>query len=150
MYNVNQAGSSDMYYKGSNILHTLRQLIEDDVLWREILRGMNKEFYHQTVTTEQIENYLSQKTGKDLTAFFNQYLRTKDIPLLEYEIKDKSIKYRYTRTVDDFDMPVRVFVDDQEKWLFPNDQWKTESLGTDSPEIEIDRNFYIRSREIKS
>ncbi len=150
IYNVNQAGSSDMYYKGSNILHTLRQLIEDDVLWRDILRGMNKEFYHQTVTTEQIENYLSKRTGKDLTAFFNQYLRTKDIPLLEYEIEDTSIKYRYTRIVDDFDMPVRVFVDDQEKWLFPNNQWKTESLGTDSPVIRIDRNFYIRSREIKS
>ena len=46
-YNVNNEGSSDMYYKGSNMLHTLRQLIEDDEKWRQILRGLNSEFYHQ-------------------------------------------------------------------------------------------------------
>ena len=83
-YDVNNEGSSDMYYKGANMLHTLRQLIEDDSKWRTILRGLNKEFYHQTVTTKQIEEYLSKKTKIDLTAFFNQYLRDVRIPKLEY------------------------------------------------------------------
>ena len=69
-YNVNKEGSSDMYYKGANMLHTLRQLIEDDEKWRRILRKMNVEFYHQTVTTQQIESFLSKETGIDLTAFF--------------------------------------------------------------------------------
>lgn len=147
-YHVNQVGSSDMYYKGSNILHTLRQLLEDDELWKDILRGMNKEFYHQTVSTVQIEDYLSQKTGKDLSAFFNQYLRTKDIPMLEYRIEGDSITYRYTEIVEDFDMPVRIFVDEQEKWLFPNSKWKTESLGKEAADIVIDRNFYIEFRKI--
>ena len=76
-YGVNQRGSGDMYYKGANLLHTLRQLVEDDELWRSVLRGLNKEFYHKTVTTKQIEEYISQRTNKDLTAFFEQYLRTR-------------------------------------------------------------------------
>ena len=148
-YGVNKRGSSDMYYKGSNLLHTLRQLIENDELWRSVLRGLNEDFYHQTVTTEQIENYISEKTGKDLTAFFNQYLRTTSIPVLEYRIEDTTITYRYTDIVEDFDMPVRIFVDHQEKWIFPSSAWKTESLGTTSPSLEFDPNFYIRTKKLK-
>ncbi len=145
-YGVNQKGSGDMYYKGANVLHTLRQLIEDDELWRQILRDINKEFYHQTVTTEQIEDYISTKTKKDLTAFFNQYLRTTMIPTLEYEVHGNQIKYRYINIVEDFDMPIRVFADDKEQWLFPNNEWKTEKLKGDS--LIFDNNFYIETKKI--
>ncbi|UII75474.1 M1 family metallopeptidase [Flagellimonas sp. HMM57] len=145
-YNVNSRGSGDMYYKGANMLHTLRQLIEDDELWRKTLRGLNEEFYHQTVTTEQIENYISKKTKKDLSAFFNQYLRTTMIPKLEYKFDGKSITYRYVDIVKDFDMPVRVFVDEKEKWLFPSKDWKTEKLKNEK--VVFDDNFYIRHQKV--
>ncbi len=148
-YGVNKEGSNDMYYKGANMLHTLRQLLEDDSLWKEILRGLNEKFYHQTVTTEQIENYLSEKTQKDLSAFFNQYLRTTQIPVLEFKIKDDSITYRYNDVVDNFDMPVRVFVGLKEYWLFPNNKWKTEKLkGISKDGLLLDRNFYIESIKV--
>ncbi|MGB5317405.1 MAG: M1 family peptidase, partial [Eudoraea sp.] len=133
----------------ANMLHTLRQLLEDDSLWKEILRGLNEKFYHQTVTTEQIENYLSEKTQKDLSAFFNQYLRTTQIPVLEFKIKDDSINYRYNDVVDNFDMPVRVFVGLKEYWLFPNNKWKTEKLkGISKDGLLLDRNFYIESIKV--
>jgi aminopeptidase N len=141
-YGVNKAGSGDMYYKGSNMLHTLRQLLEDDEKWRSILRGLNKEFYHQTVTTQQIEEYLSDKTGIDLTAFFNQYLRTTMIPLLEYKIDGDAITYRYTNVVDDFDMPIRIFIGEKEQWLFPSATWKTEAL-INANALQFDKNIYI-------
>ena len=140
-YNVHQEGSADMYYKGANILHTLRQLIEDDSLWREILTGLNQEFYHQTVDSKQIEDYLSKKTGKDLTAFFNQYLRTNKVPVLEYKIEDKTLKYRYTNIVEDFDMPIRVYFNEKEDWIFPNKNWKLHNINNAS--FTIDPNFYI-------
>nr|WP_293301266.1 M1 family metallopeptidase [Allomuricauda sp.] len=145
-YGVNQAGSGDMYYKGANMLHTLRQLIEDDELWRQILRGLNSEFYHKTVTTQQIEDYISEKTKKDLSAFFNQYLRTTMIPKFEYQQNGSSITYRYVDIVEDFDMPIRVFVDGNEQWLFPNSEWKTESLKGN--ELIFDPNFYIETQKI--
>ncbi|MGB5667345.1 MAG: M1 family metallopeptidase [Maribacter sp.] len=142
-YDVNKEGSKDMYYKGSNMLHTLRQLLEDDIKWRQILRGLNKDFYHQTVSSAQIENYLSKKTGIDLTAFFNQYLRTTMIPALEYEFNGASIKYRYTKVVDDFDMPIRVYLGEKSQWLFPSKEWKTETLEGNPSTFKIDSNFYI-------
>ena len=73
-YDLNNEGSSDMYNKGGNMLHTLRQLVDNDQKWRMILRKMNKKFYHQTVTTNQIEAFLSRETALDLTPFFNHYL----------------------------------------------------------------------------
>ncbi len=145
-YNLNKRGSGDMYYKGANILHTIRQLIEDDEKWRQILRGLNKEFYHQTVTTEQIESYISKETGIDLTEFFEQYLRTTMIPKLEYKIDGENLKYRYTDIIKGFDMPVRVAIDKKEKWLFPTADWKTEEFS--GKELIVDRNFYIDSEAL--
>ena len=149
IYGVNHKGSGDMYYKGANMLHTLRQLLEDDEKWRQILRGLNREFYHQTVATAQIENYLSEQTNIDLSAFFNQYLRTTQIPVLEYSLQNYILKYRYTNIVKDFDMPVRILVNNRERWLFPHSEWKTEKLDTsETTKVLVDENFYIQVKNL--
>ena len=144
-YDVNSRGSGDMYPKGANMLHTLRQLLEDDALWRSILRGLNETFYHQTVTTEQIEAYLSEKSGKDLSAFFDQYLRTTRVPNLEYRWNGNILEYRYRDIVPGFDMPVRVFADQEAKWIFPAADWKQTQFQEKPDSFEVDPNFYITS-----
>ena len=144
-YNVNKEGSGDMYNKGAYMIHTLRQLIEDDEKWRKILRGLNKTFYHQTVTTKQIEEYLSKETGIDLTEFFNQYLRDVRIPTLEYEIKDNKLNYRYTQIIENFDMPILIEIDEDVKWLYPKANWQTISIN--SNDIKIDPNFLVYSKK---
>jgi aminopeptidase N len=146
VYDVNQEGSGDMYNKGANMLHTLRQLLEDDEQWRQVLRGLNATFYHQTVTTKQIEDYISQETGIDLTEFFNQYLRDTRIPTLEYEIKNNELKYRWIDIVDKFDMPVLVTIDEKAQWLFPKATWKT--IPIKSKEIQMDANFYVNTKRL--
>ncbi len=147
-YNVNKEGSGDMYYKGANMLHTLRQLVEDDEKWLQMLRGLNKTFYHQTVTTQQIEDYLSKKKGGDLSAFFNQYLRDTRIPTLEYEIKNKTLKYRWINIVANFDMPVQVNIENKDLWLFPNAEWKTMTLSKENASLTVDRDFYVATKPL--
>ncbi len=149
-YNVHQEGSGDMYYKGSNILHTLRQLIADDSLWKEILTGLNKEFYHQTVTSKQIENYIIEATKKDLSAFFNQYLRTKEVPNLEYFLTKNSLKFRYINIVPDFEMPLKVYINNKAEWLFPSKNWQTKMLSDKLTSFELDSNFYINHSVVKA
>jgi len=144
-YGVNSRGSGDMYPKGANMLHTLRQLLEDDELWRSILRGLNETFYHQTVTTEQIESYLSEKSGKDLSAFFDQYLRTKLVPNLEYRWNGPVLQYRYQDVVPGFDMPVRVLADQEVQWIYPAATWKETRFQKRPESFEVDSNFYITS-----
>jgi len=149
VYNVDNSGSGDMYYKGANILHTVRQLIENDEKWRSILRGLNKQFYHQTVTTRQIEEYISKESGIDLTAFWNQYLRTTKIPKVEYSIERNDLKFRYVNTVENFDMPVIAIVNGKEEWIFPTSEWKTKTFAQPIETFQIKKDFYVNSENLE-
>lgn len=142
-YDVNNEGSGDMYPKGANMLHTIRQLVNDDEKWRGILRGLNSTFYHQTVTTKQIEDYLSQQVGIDLSTVFNQYLRDARIPTLEYFFKDNQMGYRWTNCVTGFNMPVKVTLNGKKELLQPETQWKRIPAKTENSRLEIDKNFYV-------
>ncbi|MEP6794378.1 MAG: M1 family peptidase, partial [Saprospiraceae bacterium] len=149
-YGVNNEGSRDIYWKGGNMLQTIRAMLNDDVMWRSVLRGIQKEFYHQTVTTAQIENYISKATGHDLHTFFNQYLRDIRIPTLEYKVKDSTIRFRYTDIVDGFNMPLRANIADKRKiWLQPTAEWQEVTQGIPVDYFEVDPNFYIKVKEAK-
>jgi aminopeptidase N len=144
-YNVNNEGSHDMYYKGGNMLHMLRQIINDDDKWRSILRGLNKDFYHQVVKGSQIESYLSEKTGMDLNPFFDQYLRDVRIPVLEYYIKDKALTFRWNNCVPGFNMPVRIQVSGQTLILNPTGMFKTFQLNSKNGRLTVDPDWYVAS-----
>lgn len=147
-YDVNSEGSGDMYYKGANMLHTLRQIVNNDEKWKAILRGLNSTFYHQTVTTKQIEDYLSTNVRLDLATFFNQYLRDTRIPTLEYYFKDNSLTFRWTNCVANFNMPIKITLNGTEKWLKPETNWKRESVTSENKELKIDTNFYVANINI--
>jgi len=144
-YGVNQRGS-DIYSKGANVLHTIRQIANSDEKWRMILRGLNKDFYHQTVETKQIENYISDKMGYDLSAFFEQYLRTTNIPVFEYKLNDGLLEYKWTNVVDDFKMPIEVFVGDEKIRLNPTQEFK--SINIKSEKIRLDKNYYVNINKV--
>ena len=142
-YNVDHRGSDDMYYKGSNMLHTLRQVIANDSLWHGMLRKMNSKFYHQTVSSKQIELFISKYTKLELQAFFDQYLRTAMIPKLEYSFSNQVLKFKYTSTVKGFNMPLKIYVDQKPFWIRPTSEWQQKSFSGN--QIHIDPNFYIIS-----
>lgn len=149
VYGVNQEGSKDMYYKGGNMLHTIRQVVNDDEKWRQILRGLNKTFYHQTVDGSQIEKYISEHAGRDLSKVFDQYLRDVRIPVLEYAFNSKGLQYRWINTVAGFDMPVKVkLASGKEEFLYPTNEWKTLKVKGDKS-LTVDRNFYVEAKEAK-
>ena len=143
-YDVNKEGSGDMYFKGSNLIHTIRQVINDDDKFREILRGLNKDFYHQTVTSKQVENYISQKSGKDLSKVFDQYLRTIKIPVLEYKQSANNTQYRWANVLGGFNMPIQLT---SGKWLTPSSTWQTVQMKA-GMKFEVDKNFYITLKKI--
>jgi aminopeptidase N len=139
-YGVNKEGSGDMYFKGGNMLHTIRQVINDDEKFRGILRGLNRDFYHQTVTTNQVEDYISQKSGHDFSKVFDQYLRTIQIPTLEF----KGDSYRWTNCVAGFQMPVKL---KNGKWITPTITWKKLKADEVKDGREVDPNFYVKVKK---
>lgn len=148
IYGVNYHGSGDMYAKGANMLHTLRQLVDSDDLWRQVLRGLNKEFYHQTVKAEQIETYISNQTGLDLQPFFNQYLRDTRIPIFEYAIIGRKLRYRWSNCVKNFNMKLKAYLNGELHWLKPSKMWQDLELDNPILEIKIDQDFYIASFQL--
>jgi aminopeptidase N len=148
IYNVNFEGSGDMYYKGSNMLHTLRQIVNDDEKWRTILRGINKDFYHQVVKGSQIENYLSEKTGIKLKTFFDQYLRDVRIPVFEYFVKGARMYCRWTNCVRGFNMPLKIYASGKELTINPRSEYTTIELGVENAEIKVDRGYYVATLNV--
>lgn len=148
-YDVNKSGSGDMYYKGANMLHTIRQIIDNDELWRSILRGLNETFYHKTVHTSQIENYISDKSGIDFSKVFDQYLRDKRIPKLQYSVNNKEIGFQWLNAVAGFDMPVVVDINGKKVRLTPTTEHQTLILDEKVDTFSIDRNYYIDDELIK-
>ena len=146
-YDINREGSGDMYSKGANLLHTIRQLAKDDEIWRQTLRGLNKEFYHSTVTTEEIEEYISKSIGIDLSKVFDQYLRDYRVPILEYEIIDGILSYRWNNVIDGFNMPIEAEIDGVNKFLFPSKEFKTFKMKNSY--INVDDDYYIFTKDLK-
>ncbi|WP_276090809.1 M1 family metallopeptidase [Pedobacter sp. JY14-1] len=149
-YHVNTEGSGDMYYKGANMIHNIRQLIHNDEKFRAILRGLNQTFHHQTVTTHQIENYIAVQSGLNLNKVFDQYLRHKDLPVLEYDISKGRLSYRWRADVRNFDMPVKVSLKPgRYDWIYPSSTWKAVPLasGISKNNFKADPNFYIGLEE---
>jgi len=148
-YGVNAQGSGDMYPKGGNLLHTIRQIVGDDEKWRGILRGLNRTFWHQTVMGSQVERYISEQAGRDLGKVFDQYLRTTMIPVFEYRIAGDTLAYHWTSVVPGFDMPLAVTLADG-AWtvIHPVEAWQTTALHLSSPAaFRVDPDWYVVPRD---
>ncbi|MGN6640253.1 MAG: M1 family metallopeptidase [Mucilaginibacter sp.] len=146
-YNVNKEGSGDMYYKGGNLLNMVRTIINNDEKWRDILRGLNKTFYHKTVTYDDIVNYICDQSGIDLKPVFDQYLHYRNLPILEFMTnREGKLAVRWQSDVKGFNMPVRVKVKGGEyQFIKPTTRFtplNIESATKDN--IEADTfNYYI-------
>ena len=146
-YNVNREGSGDMYYKGGNLLNMVRTVINDDEKWRGILRGLNKTFYHQTVTYDQVVNYISEQAAMNLSPIFDQYLHYTNIPILEFTTRKGKTLCRWINVnTKEFNMPVRVKIKGGDyKFITPTTQFASVKLdGATAENIEVDTfNYYI-------
>lgn len=142
-YGLNQEGSGDMYYKGGNMLHTMRHILGDDDKWRTVLRGLNAEFWHKTVGTEEFEGYMSRECGMDFSLFFDQYLRTTQIPELMHETTGNSLKVWWNNAVPGFRVPVLLRINGEEQRVMISDAPSEIALDRALESIELDRNFYM-------
>ena len=149
-YGINEDGSQDNYIKGWAIIHMIRTIIDDDTKFLKILRGLNTDFYHKVVTTQQIEKYISLKSGIDFTSLFDQYLRTAQVPTLEYKLKGNELWYRYSNCIDSFSMPIKANLT-KDNWIYPTSVWQSHKIENNNliDPLKPDLNFYINAKEVE-
>ena len=149
-YGVNDEGSGDKYYKGGNMLHTIRQIVDDDEKWRGILRGAQETFRHQTIMGPQLEEYISRRIrGRTCRRCSTQYLRTTKIPLFEYRVDAATLSYRWANVVPGFDMPLRVALGGGAYMrIKPTTTWQFRGLPSPGADVRVDENFYVDVKNV--
>ncbi len=146
-YQVHNEGSGDMYNKGSQVVHMIRQIINDDATFRNLLRELNTVYYHKTLSTAELEAFINQYTKLNFTPLFNQYLRTIQIPALEYKLVKNKLLYRYTNSIGEFSMPIKITTTSQQ-WITPTNTWQTLTLPKKIKAIKLNRNFYVMLKRV--
>ncbi len=146
-YEVNNEGS-DLYNKGANVIHTIRQIINDDILWRAILRGLNEKFYHKVVETKDIEDFIMEKSGLDLAMFFDQYLRDPRVPVLEYFVKGNELHFRWTNCITGFDMPLKIGWNGVKNEIAPKTSWQVMMMEEEFKDLSVDPEYYVYANQI--
>jgi aminopeptidase N len=153
-YGVNKEGSGDQYDKGSNMIHSIRHAMNDDAKFRKILRDLNKKFFHQTITTQEVEKFISKKSRFNFSNVFNQYLRTTQIPTLEYYFSadNKKMHYRYIDCVEGFDLPILLPFENSTIKLKPKNSWKKVAYTNTFKEFiaakNIEKLYYIKTKQV--
>lgn len=151
-YDINHDIPGDAYYKTALMLNTLSQLIESNQDWIGIMQKAQQQFRAPyTVTGQEFRDFLTEESGIELTAFFQQYLDTTMIPKLQMKLVkddgDEFLIYRWTNVVDGFDMPVQLeYAQYKQKWIYPEQDWKKVELPkeTNKQFLTVDeRSFYI-------
>src|SRR5699024_9648500 len=141
-YGTGTNPGTDIYFKGANMLLTLRQIINDDTLWRDILHHLQKKYRHQVVESHTIEQEIARMANLDLQSFFDVYLRQSNLPILEWKVENNSLYYRFTGVPEGFNMPIRLQGVQNSVWIHPTTDWQNAGMESNK-QIHVDPNFYI-------
>lgn len=145
-YGVHDEGSPDKYDKGAAVVHMIRIMMNDDEQFRQLLRGLNKDFYHQVVTSRQVEQYIMDRSGLQLDKFFDQYLRQKDIPELEWYVKDRKLNYRFTNVVAGFSLPLTVKGGKLQQEITVTGEWQSVDWKKGGFNVSFSKDFLVKPK----
>lgn len=145
-YGVNAEGSGDMYFKGANLLNTIRSIYNDDKLWWNTLKDYTETFKHQVITTNDTEEFFDKAIEADLKPVFDQYLRHTSLPVLQLKQGDDKVLFRWKADVLNFCMPVDIIIDEEEVRLHATSEWQTMETGEGLDEIKVNElEFYVNT-----
>ncbi|MEM6346929.1 MAG: M1 family metallopeptidase [Bacteroidota bacterium] len=140
---------ADMYYKGSWMLHTLRNIVGDDERWFAMLKQMCEDYRHSIVDSKTIIDFVSWKLGEDYSAFFAEYLNHVGNPILEYKIERKkrrsTLSYRWVANEANFNMPIDISMYGETLRLQPTTEWQSiteKKLSEKNLEFDPDWGLY--------
>jgi len=148
-YGVNKEGSADMYYKGANMLNTLRSVVNDDDKWWALIKNFSESFKHRITNSEEVIAFFEGNSDQNLTPIFQQYLYHPEIPVLQLKKEKKRIYYRWETAVEHFEMPIDIKIDKKMKRIKPNSEWQklkgTRKMRKVKPDLE---KFYVEVEKL--
>ena len=141
---VNATPPGDQYFKGALFLHTLRSVVDDEKLWRSLLRDLHQTFKYRNIMTEDVVEFFNRRTRRNLTPVFNQYLRHAALPALQLRFDESKgeVSYRWKADEPGFNMPVRVGAKGDWQLIRPTAEWQTMKTGLKEDEFSVATDLY--------
>jgi len=105
------------YKKGAALVHMIRYLVNDEVLFFQAMRNFLQEFNNGVATGEDLKNSVSNTSGVNLDAFFDEWYYGKGFPY--YDVKweengnEKEIIFSQETSANDgiiFSIPVELLL----------------------------------------
>ncbi len=146
--NYTEFGSSDHYFKGSWVLHTIRHVIGDDDLWFKLFRDFYRHFSMNHVETDMVIKWFDQRTKVNLTPIFQQYLFHPAVPKLRYSLEQKGtdliLTHEWMVNEPKFEMPLLVGKSDNYQRInIQNKKGKSNLGNIDRADFEIATDRFL-------
>ena len=144
-HGINAEPTEDQYFKGALMINTLRSVINDDPKWFADVHDFYQHFKYQSIMTEDVVAWWNQRTGMDLTPFFNEYLRHAAIPVLElkFDRAKGTVAYRWSADEAGFAMPIKMGERDHLTLVTPvTTEWKTMPWREDPDSLVVPHDLY--------
>ena len=142
---TNAEPTEDQYFKGALMLNTLRSVIDDDAKWFADIHDFYQQFKYQTIMTEDVVAWWNQRTGMNLTPFFNEYLRHAALPVLElrFDRAKGTVAYRWSADEAGFAMPIKIGEREHLTLVTPvTKEWKTMPWTADPDTLDVPHDLY--------
>ncbi len=115
---VAREGDPDMYAKGTLMLHTLRNVVDNDSLWFGWIKSLCLDYRHQSINYEKLVTHFNRHMNQDYSWFFAQYVKQAKLPVLKAQFVVKNgittLYYSWDTEVKSFRMPIKVFLGSEE------------------------------------
>jgi len=135
--------TSDIYFKGTLFINTLRHVINDDEKWWASVKAFTTQFKKSHLYTVDVLNFFNDYFDYDFEKIFDQYLYFNELPTLIIEKTAHSIRYRWQANVEGFDMPIDVRVNGVKTRIYPEEHWQ--EFETDNDFSVAEELFYINT-----
>jgi aminopeptidase N len=142
---TNAEPTEDQYFKGALMLNTLRSVIDDDAKWFADIHDFYQHFKYQNIMTEDVVAWWNQRTGMNLTPFFNEYLRDAALPVLElkFDRSKGTVAYRWSADEAGFAMPIEIGEREHLTLVTPvTTEWKTMPWTADPDTLDVPHDLY--------
>ncbi len=118
---------TDLYFKGSSVWHTFRNIVNDDAKWFAFLRELQADFRYKCISTTELISYVNRFFKYDYTGFFDQYVYNPKIPVLEFqhETRSKTYCFKWSSCIPGFDMPLKIETQHQSFTIHPTTEWQS-------------------------
>lgn len=150
----NEWPDADIYFKGSWMLHSLRNCLNNDTLWFNSLKGIQEKFRYSTISTNDLVLYLSRVNNQNLQPFFDRFLKFARPPQLTWYVTKKKGKrrfyFKWDSLVEDFKMPFELKTPDKTYRPEGTTNWNSIEISGKNAKIDFLMSaFYYSTKETK-